>query len=79
MDTKAQLLEILKNWAKDAQISDETKLSDFSLDSLDIAEIVFEVEDKFHIQLDKADMEIADLDIRGLCRLIDTQRSKTPG
>jgi acyl carrier protein len=75
MDTEQRLLAILKEWTKDkVEIGADTKLSELSLDSLDLAEIVFEIEDKFQIEMDKNDMEIAGVDFRGLCQLVDKYR-----
>jgi acyl carrier protein len=52
MDVESELRVILrKKLAKDTPLDRNTKLADAGLDSLDIVEIAFDVEDKFRIQL----------------------------
>ena len=64
MDIEAELRAIIRKKATDAPLAPDTKLSELGLDSLDLVEIVFEIEDKFRIQLpqNNADMGTAQFD-----------------
>ena len=55
------------------EIRRETKLTEIGLDSLDVVEIVFEIEDKFHIQVPQDDETMAAATFGDLCRLVEQQ------
>jgi acyl carrier protein len=72
MDVESELRAILKKkLAKDAQLDMNTRLADAGLDSLDIVEIAFDVEDKFHIQLPPIAGQIAEVTFMDLYRLVE--------
>jgi len=51
----------------------ESKLADIGLDSLDVVEIVFEIEDKYKIQLPQNEEEASSATFRDLCDLVERQ------
>ena len=54
----------------------ESKLVDIGLDSLDVVEIVFEIEDKFRIQLPQNDGETGTATFGDLCELVEQHVAK---
>ena len=72
MDLEGELREILcKKLPKDTNIDANAKLSDAGLDSLDVAEIAFDVEDKFRIQLPPLAAQIGEVTFMDLFRLVE--------
>ena len=55
MDIEEELRAIIRKKATKATLASDTKLTDLGLDSLDLVEIVFEIEDKFRIHLPQDD------------------------
>lgn len=71
MDLEGELREILrKKLPKDTNIDGNAKLSEVGLDSLDVAEIAFDVEDKFRIQLPPLAAQIGEVTFMDLFRLV---------
>jgi acyl carrier protein len=72
MDTEQELRAIvIRKLTPGAQIDMNTKLADAGLDSLDVVEIAFDVEDKFRIQLPPMAGQITDVTFRDLYRLVE--------
>jgi acyl carrier protein len=72
MDLDGELREILrKKLPKETNIDGNAKLSDSGLDSLDVAEIAFDVEDKFRIQLPPFAAQIGEVTFMDLFRLVE--------
>jgi acyl carrier protein len=72
MNVEDELRVILrKKLAKDAPLDRNTKLADAGLDSLDIVEIAFDVEDKFRIQLPQVAAQTGEITFLDLYRLIE--------
>ena len=59
MNIEDELRAIVQKKANGAAIALETKLVDLGLDSLDVVEIVFEIEDKFRIQLPQSEQDMS--------------------
>jgi acyl carrier protein len=55
VDIEEELRAIIRKKATKATLASDTKLVDLGLDSLDLVEIVFEIEDKFRIHLPQDD------------------------
>jgi acyl carrier protein len=55
LDIEEELRTIIRKKATKATLASDTKLTDLGLDSLDLVEIVFEIEDKFRIHLPQDD------------------------
>jgi acyl carrier protein len=81
MSIEADLRAIISKKAPDGTEFDlDSKLSDIGFDSLDVVEIVFEIEDKFSIQLPQSDEETGSATFRDLCDLVDKNiAAKTAG
>jgi len=72
MDVENELRVILrKKLAKDTPLDRNTKLADAGLDSLDIVEIAFDVEDKFRIQLPQVAAQTGEITFLDLHRLVE--------
>src|SRR5262245_17480056 len=72
MDLEGELREILrKKLPKDTNIDANAKLSEVGLDSLDVAEIAFDVEDKFRIQLPPLAAQSGEVTFADLFRLVE--------
>jgi acyl carrier protein len=72
MNVEDELRVILrKKLAKDAPLDRNTKLADAGLDSLDIVEIAFDVEDKFRIQLPQVAAQTGEITFLDLYRLVE--------
>jgi acyl carrier protein len=54
----------------------DSKLVDIGLDSLDVVEIVFEIEDKYRIQLPQNDEETGSATFGDLCELVEKHLAK---
>ena len=81
MDIEHELRVIVeKKLTSGVWIESSTKLADAGLDSLDVVEIAFDVEDKFRIQLPPLASQITDVTFRDLQRLVEEQlAAKTAG
>lgn len=74
MDVEQELRAILRKKLKDgAELDGSAKLADSGLDSLDLVEIVFDIEDKFKIQLPQIEGENTALTYRDLCAMVEQQ------
>jgi acyl carrier protein len=72
MSVEADLRSIIMKKAPEGtDFSLGSKLVDIGLDSLDVIEIVFEIEDKYGIQLPQNDEEAASATFRDLCELVE--------
>ena len=70
MDIEEELRAIIRKKATDASLAPETKLSELGLDSLDLVEIVFEIEDKFRIQLPQNNADMGTAQFNDLVQLV---------
>ena len=74
MDIEQELRAIVtKKLNPGTDIDNSTKLADAGLDSLDVVEIAFDVEDKFRIQLPPLASQVADVTFQDLKRLVEEQ------
>ena len=73
MSVQAELEGIIKKHAagKADELSADTMLAEMGLDSIDLAEIVFEIEDKFHIQLPQNNEEMVSATFSDLVGLVE--------
>jgi acyl carrier protein len=72
MDTEQELRAIvIRKLTPGATIDMNTKLADAGLDSLDVVEIAFDVEDRFRIQLPPLAGQITDVTFLDLYRLVE--------
>ena len=69
-DIDKTLRSIVQKRAK-REIDFETTLADAGLDSLDIIEIGFDIEDQFKVNLPQSQQEIANFTYGDLCRLVE--------
>lgn len=72
MDVTAKLQEIVKKKLKNKEIRPEDSLKSLGLDSLDKADIMIRIEDKFNIEFTEDEMSSIDT----VAKLIDTIESK---
>jgi acyl carrier protein len=71
MSVEADLRSIIMKKAPEGtEFSLDSKLVEIGLDSLDVIEIVFEIEDKYGVQLPQNDEEAASATFRDLCDLV---------
>jgi acyl carrier protein len=74
MDIEQELRAIVRTKLNpDARIDNSTKLAEAGLDSLDVVEIAFDVEDKFRIQLPPLANQIGEVTFQDLQRLVEEQ------
>ena len=72
MSVEAELRAIIMKKAPEGtEFSPESKLIDIGLDSLDVVEIVFEIEDKYRIQLPQNDQDTGSATFGDLCELVN--------
>lgn len=72
MDVEADLRAMIRKKAPEGtEFGLDSKLADIGLDSLDVVEIVFEIEDKFSIQLPQSDEETGSATFKDLCDLVE--------
>src|SRR5262249_55791449 len=73
MSVQAELEGIIKKHAagKADQLSTDTMLAEIGLDSIDMAEIVFESEEKFHIQPPQNSEEMTSATFADLIHLVE--------
>ena len=81
MDIEQELRAIVKKkLTSGTEIDSSTKLADAGLDSLDVVEIAFDVEDKFRIQLPPLASQVTEVTFKDLQRLVEEQlAAKTAG
>ena len=72
MDTKKIVSEILAKRVDISNLKEEDSLKDIGLDSLDLVEVMLEIEDTFHVEFDSE--EIAELStLKSVLDLINTK------
>ena len=67
---------IMKKAPEGTEFGLDSQLMDIGLDSLDVVEIVFEIEDKYRIQLPKNDEETGSATFGDLCQLVEEHVAK---
>jgi acyl carrier protein len=72
MNVEEELRAIVATKVK-APLVESTKLADAGLDSLDVIEIAFDIEDKFNIQLPQMGSEMLSVTLGDLCRLVEKE------
>jgi acyl carrier protein len=76
MNVEQELIAIIsKRRPEGPPILPGTKLADLGIDSLDLIEVIFEVEEKFDIQMRQSNEEAAKADLSDLCRWIEEARA----
>ena len=79
MSVEAEIKALMKKkMANDVELVADTKLTEVGLDSLDMVEIVFEIEDKYKIQLPQNQDEMATATLRDLCNLVEQHIAAHP-
>jgi len=75
MSVEQDLRSILGKWKKDdtPPLMASTKLSDLNIDSLDLVEVMFEIEEKFDVSLMQSHQEARDASFADLSGWIDQQ------
>jgi acyl carrier protein len=74
MSVELDLRKIFDKRRQDAPPIDmNTRLADLEMDSLDLVEVLFEIEDKFGIHLAQTNAETAAASFADLCRWIEQQ------
>ena len=73
MNVEAELQAIIKKQSggKADGLAGETRLTEVGLDSIDLVEIVFEIEDKFHIHLPQNNEQMASATFADLVKLVE--------
>jgi acyl carrier protein len=72
MDVERELQEMVGKKVKD-HLEPGTKLVDAGLDSLDVMELAFDIEDRFKVQLPQIGTELISFTYGDLCRLVEKQ------
>ena len=72
MDVERELQAIIGKKVKD-HLEPGTKLMDAGLDSLDVMELAFDIEDRFKVQLPQIGTELISFTYGDLCRLVEKQ------
>ena len=72
MDVERELQEMVGKKVKD-HLEPGTKLMDAGLDSLDVMELAFDIEDRFKVQLPQIGAELISFTYGDLCRLVEKQ------
>jgi acyl carrier protein len=72
MDVERELQEMMGKKVKD-HLEPGTKLVDAGLDSLDVMELAFDIEDRFKVQLPQIGTELISFTYGDLCRLVEKQ------
>ena len=62
---------IMKKAPEGAEFGLDSKLIDIGLDSLDVVEIAFDIEDKYRIQLPRNDQDTGSATFGDLCELVE--------
>jgi acyl carrier protein len=77
MSVEAELRAIISKKAPEGtEFGLDSKLVEIGLDSLDVVEIVFEIEDKYRIQLPQNDEETGSATFADLCELVEKHVAK---
>lgn len=77
MNVERELQTIIGNKVKD-RLEPGTKLMDAGLDSLDVMELAFDIEDRFKVQLPQIGTELISFTYGDLCRLVEKQLAAKP-
>ena len=72
MDVERELQAIVEKKVKN-HLEPDTKLVDAGLDSLDVMELAFDIEDRFKVQLPQIGTELISFTYGDLCRLVEKQ------
>lgn len=72
MNVERELQTIIGTKVKD-HLESGTKLMDAGLDSLDVMELAFDIEDRFKVQLPQIGTELISFTYGDLCRLVEKQ------
>jgi acyl carrier protein len=72
MNVERELQTIIGKKVKD-HLAPDTKLMDAGLDSLDVMELAFDIEDQFNVQLPQIGTELISFTYGDLCRLVERQ------
>lgn len=74
MNVEQELRAILDKWKKDAPaIQAATKLADLEIDSVDFVEVMFEIEERFDIQMNQDNDQAQSASFRDLCDWVEQQ------
>src|SRR5450432_2121067 len=75
MSVEADLRTILGKWKKDdtPPLVPSTKLGDLNIDSLDLVEVMFEIEEKFDVSLMQSHQEAREASFADLAGWIETR------
>jgi acyl carrier protein len=73
MNVEAELQTLIKKQAggRTETIATDAKLADLGLDSIDLVEIAFDIEDKFHVRLTQNSEEISNATFGDLVKLVE--------
>jgi acyl carrier protein len=77
MNIEQELNAIVVKKVKGA-FSESSKLSEAGLDSLDVMELAFDIEDHFKIQLPQLGSEMLSVTFGDLCKLVQQQLTAAP-
>ena len=72
MNVERELQTIIGKKVKE-HLDASTKLMDAGLDSLDVIELAFDIEDRFKVQLPQIGTELISFTYGDLCRLVEKQ------
>lgn len=72
MNVERELQTLIGKKVKD-HLEAGTKLMDAGLDSLDVIELAFDIEDRFKVQLPQIGTELISFTYGDLCRLVEKQ------
>lgn len=72
MNIERELQTLIGKKVKD-HLEAGTKLMDAGLDSLDVIELAFDIEDRFKVQLPQIGTELISFTYGDLCRLVEKQ------
>ena len=72
MNVERELQTIIGKKVK-GHLEPDTKLMDAGLDSLDVMELAFDIEDQFKVQLPQIGTELISFTYGDLCRLVEKQ------
>lgn len=74
MNVEKDLRSILGKWKKDeSPLEATTRLEELEIDSLDLVEVIFEIEEKFDIQLAQSNEQAKSASFADLCGWIEQQ------
>ena len=78
MNVERELQTIIGKKVKE-HLEASTKLMDAGLDSLDIIELAFDIEDRFQVQLPQIGAELISFTYGDLCHLVEKQLAAKTG